>query len=174
MPSASVMPTISLPDEAVGPLVRRRCHAPPGAVRACSRRASSCVPPRDSTASSVLFAAVGYRARAEVGVGPHAGQARAIADETAGASSDPERIGAIMTVMASDAGMAYDSSRSATRAISSLAPFLMRHAPDRAIGFSQAASAPAAGDVADYAREERWAQEIVLSLVVGDAVYPAT
>jgi hypothetical protein len=32
----------------------------------------------------------------------------------------------------------------------------------------------AAGGVADYPREERWAQEIVPSLVVGDAVYLAT
>ena len=40
--------------------------------------------------------------------------------------------------------------------------------------FALAASALAAGNGADYAREERWAQEIVPSLVVGDAVYLAT
>lgn len=39
--------------------------------------------------------------------------------------------------------------------------------------FALAASAMAAGNDADYAREERWAQEIVPSLVVGDAVYLA-
>lgn len=40
--------------------------------------------------------------------------------------------------------------------------------------FALAAFAMAAGNDADYAREERWAQEIVPSLVVGDAVYLAT
>lgn len=40
--------------------------------------------------------------------------------------------------------------------------------------FALAASAMAAGNGADYAREDRWAQEIVPSLVVGDAVYLAT
>lgn len=40
--------------------------------------------------------------------------------------------------------------------------------------FALAASAMAAGNAADYAREERWAQEIVPSLVVGDPVYLAT
>jgi pimeloyl-ACP methyl ester carboxylesterase len=40
--------------------------------------------------------------------------------------------------------------------------------------FALAASAMASGNAADYAREERWAREIVPSLVVGDAVYLAT
>ena len=37
-----------------------------------------------------------------------------------------------------------------------------------------AGASTAAAPAADYAREERWAQEIVPSLVVGDAVYLAT
>ena len=101
-----------------------------------------------------------------------------MAAQIAGASSDPlNESGAITTIGGRDGGMAYDFSRSATRAIVAASRLSMDAAMPRIALYALfvlAAAATAASNVADYAREERWAQEIVPSLVVGDAVYLAT
>ncbi len=177
MPSGSVMPTTSAASmTAVAPCgVPTMPYAaardfPPAPVTSCRRRS----PPRDNTASSVPSppSAIGH---GRISASGHTrASPRAIAAQIARASSEPlKESGAMTTTGGRAAGMAYDFS--VMRGIAILTAVAAW--PETAVAGTALPLAlvlvawDARRMAADYAREERWAQEIVPALVVGDAVY---